>query len=475
MKRDNKLRTASLLMTTSILLLVVLQAYWLRNAWFDEYRRLKRELSVSLRETVMQDQMQKFIRFQNAADTTAFEKGDKQWESTDSGVIINRRRTNVVFNLRADSGRLPMPPRVLTIEQEKHLDEVEGRGPLVVGFPLLTENSNLDTIRKNYTKSLADAGINLNFSLRIVKNDNGHFFKGDINVRNPSGKRNIFKKFSAQTIEAVFENPFLLLLKKIEWQLLFALIMIAVTSMAFIFLYRNLRQQQRLAQMKNDFISNITHELKTPIATVSVAIEALKNFDAMHDAAKTRTYLDISGNELQRLNMLVDRVLKLSLFEQHQVNMQFEKLDMHLLLQEVLTSMKMQFEKQAALVEFTTAGDSFMVMGDRMHLISVFYNLLDNALKYSPVDPKIEVSLATMENKLVISISDNGIGIPEAYRDKIFDKFFRVPHGNTHNIKGYGLGLSYVQEVVKQHGGNIKVESGEGGGTVFRVVLNREV
>jgi two-component system, OmpR family, phosphate regulon sensor histidine kinase PhoR len=141
------------------------------------------------------------------------------------------------------------------------------------------------------------------------------------------------------------------------------------------------------------------------------------------------------------------------------------------LINEVLSGMKLQFEKQEALVSFKTEGNSFYILGDRMHLLSVFYNLFDNALKYSPQHPKIDILLEKMQGQIMVKVADKGIGIAEIHRRKIFERFFRVPHGNTHNIKGYGLGLSYVQEVLKNHGGHIDVQSREGEGSVFTVIL----
>jgi len=219
--------------------------------------------------------------------------------------------------------------------------------------------------------------------------------------------------------------------------------------------------------LKNEFISNITHELKTPIATVGVAIEALKNFNAIHDPERTREYLDISQNELQRLGLLVDKVLKLSMFEKKEMELKKEHFDCKQLTEEVMNSMRLQFEKYHAKVNLRTTGDNFIVEADKLHITSVIYNLLDNALKYSRENPVIDVLLKSNPDNIEFSVSDNGIGIPPAYKEKVFDKFFRVPTGDKHNIKGYGLGLSYVAEVIKRHQGNVQVESELGKGSTF--------
>ena len=187
-------------------------------------------------------------------------------------------------------------------------------------------------------------------------------------------------------------NTFLFLLKRILPTLLLSLFIITFTTLSFYLLYRNLLRQRRLADIKNEFISNITHELKTPIATVSVAIEAMRSFNANLDPQKSKEYLDISANELQRLSMLVDKVLKLSMFEKKEVELKYEPLDMKELVAEVTTSMRLQFEKHGAVVNVVPEGDT-VFEGDRLHLVSVIFNLMDNALKYSTGTPKIDVKI----------------------------------------------------------------------------------
>jgi two-component system phosphate regulon sensor histidine kinase PhoR len=254
-------------------------------------------------------------------------------------------------------------------------------------------------------------------------------------------------------------------------QIIVSLLLVGLTIFSFMLLLRNLIQQRKLTQLKNDFISNITHELKTPIATVSVAIEALRNFNALHDPQRTKEYLDISANELQRLSLLVDKVLKLSMFEKHQIELREETVDLLQLVEEVVASMKLQFEKYRAKVGIKTEGKDFVIKADRLHVTSVVFNLLDNALKYSKANPTIQIDLKETATDVELSITDNGIGIAPEFRRKIFDKFFRVPTGDTHNVKGYGLGLSYVAYVIQRHRGTIDMESQPGIGSRFIIKL----
>ncbi|HKO82229.1 MAG TPA: HAMP domain-containing sensor histidine kinase, partial [Chitinophagaceae bacterium] len=269
-------------------------------------------------------------------------------------------------------------------------------------------------------------------------------------------------------------NAFSYLIKKISWPILFSVFLVGLTVFSFILLYRSLLRQHRLAQIKNDLISNITHELKTPIATVGVAIEALKNFNAIQDPQKTREYLDISHNELQRLGLLVDKVLKLSMFENKKIELKSEVFDLEEVVKEVVASLRLQLEKYNARINMNTEGN-LLIKGDRMHLLSVVFNLLDNALKYSKGNAAIQVDIKEDKESVVLKVTDNGIGIPQEYRAKVFEKFFRVPTGDTHNAKGHGLGLSYAAQVIRQHQGNIEVESHEGLGSTFTIILPKSL
>ena len=239
-------------------------------------------------------------------------------------------------------------------------------------------------------------------------------------------------------------------------------------------IWQSLEKQRKLTELKNDFISNVTHELKTPITTVGVAIEALSSFNAMENPARSKEYLDISKHELNRLTILVDKVLKMSLFEKKEPELKIEQFDINLLINEVLGSMKLQFEKFAAKVNFQTKGNTFFLEGDRIHLTSVIYNLIDNALKYSPENPEIDLMLEEENNQIKFSVKDKGIGISSDYMGKIFDKFFRVPSGDLHDIKGHGLGLSYVAGVVNKHHGKITVDSKKNIGTQFTISLPKQ-
>jgi two-component system phosphate regulon sensor histidine kinase PhoR len=340
----------------------------------------------------------------------------------------------------------------------------------MAGADSLCDSISIQDIADRYRKVLEKEKIDVPFSIKAIPLARTErirdVFPPDIESSTVSiGFKN------PMTYQLAFNNKNRYLLKRISQPILISFLLLGVTIFSFLLLYRNLRQQQRLAQIKNDFIGNITHELKTPIATVSVAIEALRNFNALDDPQRTSEYLDISANELQRLGLLVDKVLKLSMFENKEIALNKEPFDIVQLAKEVMASMKLQFEKQHAVTTLETTGDNFIITADKLHITSVLYNLFDNALKYSSGNPQITIHILDREQFLEIRVADNGIGIAREYKKRVFEKFFRVPGGNRHNIKGYGLGLSYVSHIVQRHMGFITVESELGKGSTFTIML----
>ena len=245
----------------------------------------------------------------------------------------------------------------------------------------------------------------------------------------------------------------------------FAFFLWIIVGAAFFYIWKNLRKQIQLNALRDEFVSNITHELKTPITTVGVALESL-NFANAGRNAQSGKYLDIAQSELKRLSLLVERILHSRSPQVH-----YEKLDVKLVLEEVMHRMKVQFENKHADVDIEEKGDGFVISGDKTHMSGVFYNLLDNALKYSTENPVIKVHLTRENGSIRLDIEDNGIGIAPDYHDKIFEKLYRVPQQNRHDVKGHGLGLSYVADVVKQHHGKIALVSEPGKGSTFSMTL----
>lgn len=485
-----RLHWLAILMTITILGIVGFQAFWLKQTYDREKKNLNFKTEVAFVSTVRNLQGTKLKLGKIFSDSLLPKKRVFiNSASPDSLGFTMEPHENMVTTIRVLEDKVkdsllkkPIKKQDVVISMnniyhyKKDSLSPESDNPLIgdrkkgeVFLRFLSDVDSLqDTLKvKEITAAYSDAlkkqKIQIPFS--VLRLDSAKNFPND-----PGSNEVTVGFVHPITYKMDMGDSFPYLIKQIISPLVFSLFLVGITIFSFLLLYRSLLRQRKLAGLKNDFISNITHELKTPIATVGVAIEALKNFNAIQDPLRTREYLDISSNELQRLSLLVDKVLKLSMFEKKEIELKYETLNLKDVVDEVVSSMRLQFEKYHAGVAIKAEGD-LNLQGDRLHLLSVVFNLLDNALKYSKDNPSIQVDIKGNTNNIIMSVTDNGIGIPPEYKDKLFEKFFRVPAGDMHNAKGYGLGLSYVAHVVQQHKGTIVVESQPGIGSKFIITL----
>ncbi len=272
----------------------------------------------------------------------------------------------------------------------------------------------------------------------------------------------------------LFPDQSFYLFESIWVQALFALLFSAVIMVGFGFTIRTILWQKRLSEMKNDFINNMTHELKTPIATISLATDALNNPRIRQDNAAIDRYTGIIKEENQRMNRQVERVLQAARFNRQEITLKREPVDMNALIQKAAHSLRLQVQDREGQLHLDLQAPNKPILGDRQHLSNVISNLLDNANKYSPQKPQIRVRTYQDQGQFVMEVRDQGIGVSKSNQTQIFERFFRVSTGNLHEVKGFGLGLSYVKEVVDSHKGSIGVESTLGKGSTFTVRLPLE-
>jgi signal transduction histidine kinase len=264
-------------------------------------------------------------------------------------------------------------------------------------------------------------------------------------------------------------EPFLF--KKIIPQVLFGLLLLILTGSAFIFTYRSLRKQLLLNTLRNEFISNVSHELKTPVSTVKVALESLQSYDQKKDTKVTEEYLSMASKEMDRLDLLIQKILNQSLLESRNVHIQKENIDLVELSNNLILTMKPRISELHGKLILNSAVEQAIIPIDELYIQGVLMNLVDNAIKYGGNPPEVNINISKDNIGLRISVSDNGNGIPEEYHKKVFERFFRVPTGDRHNVKGYGLGLSFAKEVIMQHGGYIELETSSSGGSIFTIIF----
>lgn len=230
-------------------------------------------------------------------------------------------------------------------------------------------------------------------------------------------------------------------------------------------------KQKRLSEIQKDFINNMTHEFKTPISTIAVSTEVLKDPAIIHQPERLRNYTAIIEKENVRLKQHVERVLQMAQIDKGDFTLTKETVDVHQLLQDALHNASVALQEKKGQIELDIQALKHELKADKLHLTNVFHNLIDNAIKYGNGHTEITIRTTNEENGIAVEVSDNGIGIRTEYLKRIFQKFYRVPTGNVHDVKGFGLGLSYVKTVVEEHGGSVGVQSEFGKGSTFRVYL----
>jgi len=260
-------------------------------------------------------------------------------------------------------------------------------------------------------------------------------------------------------------------LKNIWPKIFFAFFLFGLMTLGIYLLQKSYQEQQLLLENKNNLISNITHELKTPVATIGVALEAIQDFNVQDNPAKANSYIDLSRKELKRLSSSIDQVMQLSKMDSKHEIYQFENLELLPLCQEVASHLQLQSEQKKIRLIIHDQAKKLKAKLDATHFKRMLFNLIDNSLKYGKEGGEINLKFEEKNDEIEMSISDDGIGIPKKYHPKLFDRFFRVPHGNQHNVNGYGLGLSYVKEIVDVHQWKIQINSTEAEGTTVSIKI----
>jgi signal transduction histidine kinase len=326
-------------------------------------------------------------------------------------------------------------------------------------------------LRPIFTKLLAGRSIYVPFAFYVRRKDstyNESNFKAGLLANYPVITKAYitYKRDKNQHyIRAMFKSPLGYIITKMGLIFLGSVFLIIMISFSLFFLFKSLLTEKKLSLLKNDFISNITHELKTPIATVSAAVEALADFDALEDPEKTKRYLSHSKNELRRLSSLVDTILNSTLYENQQFEINPEWFNVDKMMQGIIDQYNLVGDKKV-IFSYQNNSKVIEVSADKALFQQVMGNIIDNAIKYSGDKVLIAIEGTSVGGFLIISIKDNGIGIPAEHIPYLFGKFYRVPSGNQHKIKGHGLGLNYVKSIMQRHNGWCKIKSEQGRWTI---------
>ncbi len=469
--------------------IVALQAYWLWTSYTDQRNRFNADVENAMVATMVK---QSFT-------------GPLMGGASDKfSIIFNEGLGDVLATI---SSKLPRDMKKLS-NLHINIGDTTGLGHLTdsVGAALSPASNNADSAFAAFAKNLAEnmkkapkpsmlqmlagarkrltmelnrRGIYTPFEIALLDSNN-HFvtattdtarFAG-IPVKSALSSYDINDAMAGYQFQSAFPDANLHLLRRMGWTLSVTALLILLCAVSFTLLLRLFFRQKRLSDIRSDFLNNMTHELKTPIASVSVALELMQDTRRSVPEAARQEYLSIAQGELKRLTMLVEKVLKMAAFEKSEIRIAPESFLATSWLADVVASLRPVLEAADAQLTTRVQPELLLLWADRTHLTNVLQNLLENALKYTdkPV-PQVEVRIYQENGMATLEVSDNGKGIPAAYVDRVFDKFFRVPTGDRHDTKGYGLGLSYVKAVAELHGGTVRVVSTPGAGSAFFVRL----
>lgn len=256
------------------------------------------------------------------------------------------------------------------------------------------------------------------------------------------------------------------------WDLLaISIFLVIIIILGFSTTIFTIIRQKKLSEMKNDFVNNMTHEFKTPISTIGLACEALRDKDIQKSEGLYSTYISMIDEENKRLGTMAEQILQSAVIEKGQLTLKKDFIDIHDVIQDCVASKTLQANTKNGKIVTELSAENHQFLGDRVHLTNVVLNLIDNAIKYSDDDLQIEIKSRNIPNAFEFTVQDNGIGISKSNQERIFEKLYRVPTGNIHNVKGFGLGLNYVKAIIEKHSGTITVESELKKGTIFYIRL----
>ena len=355
--------------------------------------------------------------------------------------------------------------REMAFEYRMHFDSIQKRLPYEELDTLLSQELSQRGIDADYAYAVADES-----SDKLLHQSSG--FQPD--EQEKAYRINFYPSdLIRKNIYLLLQIPHKqsLILQSISYLLVGSLLFTAVIIITFGITLHTLLRQKKLSDIKSDFINNMTHEFKTPIATISLAADSIANPKTLQNKENILHFLKVIKSENKRMNSQVERVLQMSLLDKKDFHLEVNPAHIHPLLEQVVNNTQVQLDKNGGTIHYDPAASNDLAAIDEEHFLNVLYNLIDNAIKYSSASPQIQVSTQNDTGSLQIVVKDQGIGIRPEDQRRIFDKFYRVSSGNVHDVKGFGLGLSYVKTMIRHFGGDIQVTSQLGKGTRFVILL----
>ena len=392
--------------------------------------------------------------------------------------LSNQREEKVFSNRRIEDNLSPEQflLKVGKISKSKEVLFESAYNDISKRNPIEERIGDINKFEKILERNLERMNINLDFEYAIFDQDSITKISSEkFDLSNQSYSSLIFKDendLSNYSLKVAFPGRTPFLLGSLVSVIITSIIFTSIIIIAYVTTILLLLRQRQISQIKTDFINNMTHEFKTPIATINLALSAIKNPKTIVNKEKVKKYLQMIYDENNRMHDQVENVLMISHLERNQLNIEKTKQDINEIIDLAISHVSLIVENNNGNIITEKDADNSMVIGNETHLINVMVNILDNAIKYNDNSPEIFIKTLNIGSRVLIEIKDNGIGMSKAVQSKIFEKFYRKQTGDLHDVKGHGLGLAYVKKIIAFHNGNITVDSAVGKGSKFTIQLN---
>ncbi|GGW67709.1 two-component system phosphate regulon sensor histidine kinase PhoR [Winogradskyella epiphytica] len=485
-----------------IIATIGIQVFWNYKNYQSNKRQLINEVQISLDKAVddyyadLAEKTTLNIFFEDDNDFSSLKDNDKftnilkninetdkQFSNLDSIEANSVEGVTIIRGLNADSimDQRKLKKNTASISYSERTDSIITDSDLKVlttkvMFSISNDSLDLKQVNQRLSDELNRKQLTVDFNLLY---DNGKTNDQPSKIENATVKDSLISKKEflsttskstflpkGSTLEVQFSNETKVILKRILGGILISSLLILAVISSLFYLLKIIKHQKQLAEVKNDLISNITHEFKTPIATISAALESISNFNAIDDKAKTKNYIAMSSQQLGKLNTMVEKLLETATLDSDSLELNKEEFDIIALLKDLINRSEIQFPNKAFQVNFQS--ENLIINADVFHIENALNNILENAVKYG--GDTISVELISKNFNFEIFISDTGNHLTKANKERIFEKFYRVPKGNTHDVKGFGIGLYYTKTIIAKHQGSITLELSKGL-TTFKISL----
>lgn len=460
-----------------------------RRSLYATQRELERQETLKYLEEYYTTDQRKFIEQLSHNSSTPFGFGGNTPDSLASGQfsLSPKHGHNSIRNIQRANQEMLMWQYIY---QRDLMDDVILRIINQTSDKPIMERLDVDELRKCFDEEMESRGYHLDYRFCILDPDGLCAYKSVGYNQEDADKMGNYRQMlfpktnvapgmqmpsRVSNLIIYFPGRRSLLVNSGLHFMIPSFIFTGVMMFLFIFVIVVVFRQKKLSEIKNDFINNMTHEFKTPISSISLASQMLNDPAVTKSPDMIKHITGVIADETKRLRFQVEKVLQMSMFDRQKTNLKLQDIPVNAVIESACSTFRLKVEKAGGKIETHLDAEDDICMIDEMHFGNVIFNLMDNAYKYSREDVPLHLKLSTRninDKKLEIRVQDNGIGIKKEDLKRIFEKFYRVPTGNLHNVKGFGLGLAYVWKIVKDHGGDIKVESVFGEGTTFIITIN---